>query len=142
MKREEFLGQIKSPQWQRRRLEVMQRDDFTCQMCGEKENTLHVHHLRYVNGRNYWEYDDWELITLCEECHSAEHLCKSVYVKDVMDELIRFGLTYIEMVSLLDTVHNQLRSKKNLTSIFGNLISGYTIGDIRRIENWRNTVNS
>ena len=58
----EYKEQIKLPQWQRRRLEILQRDDFTCQICGCKDKTLHVHHLRHVPGREIHEYEDWELI--------------------------------------------------------------------------------
>jgi len=61
---------LKDPRWQKKRLQILERDDFTCQGCGGKENTLHVHHKEYVYGRMPWEYDDEELITYCEDCHA------------------------------------------------------------------------
>ena len=100
MKRKEFIEQIKSPQWQKRRLEIMQRDEFTCQMCGSKDETLHVHHIKYVNGRKYWEYDDWELITLCEECHEYEHSNKKS-VLDAIEDICKYGITFTEIFILL-----------------------------------------
>ena len=51
----------------------MERDEFTCQGCGDKDSTLNVHHLRYIKGRNVWDYDDLILITLCESCHELNH---------------------------------------------------------------------
>ena len=63
---------LKDPRWQKRRLEILQRDRFTCQHCGRNDRTLHVHHKRYVEGKNPWEYSDEDLITLCEECHNNE----------------------------------------------------------------------
>jgi len=60
---------LNDPRWQRKRLEIFQRDDFSCQLCGDTQTELHVHHKKYVAGRNPWEYDEKELITLCIHCH-------------------------------------------------------------------------
>lgn len=60
------------PKWQKRRLEIMSRDNFACRKCGDKNSTLNVHHIKY-NGLKAWEYDDDLLITYCEECHKEEH---------------------------------------------------------------------
>jgi len=60
---------LKDPRWQRKRLEVMQRDDFACRLCNDKTKTLHVHHKRYVWRRDPWEYHADELETVCETCH-------------------------------------------------------------------------
>lgn len=68
-----YREQLLHPNWQRKRLEIMQRDDFHCRMCGDDETTLHVHHKQYVKGRMAWEYPNEELVTLCEECHEVMH---------------------------------------------------------------------
>ena len=68
-----YSEQIKHPKWQRKRLEILQRDDFTCRSCENTEKTLHVHHIVYKEILYPWEYKDEELITLCEECHEAWH---------------------------------------------------------------------
>jgi len=69
----EYKDQIKSPKWQKRRLEILKRDEFTCQECGNKDQTLHVHHKHYNKGAKIWEYEGWELTTLCDDCHSKTH---------------------------------------------------------------------
>lgn len=56
-------------QWRR---QVLERDNFTCQNCGNKKN-LHVHHLL-----QYAEYEDLRVdidngITLCKKCHYEVH---------------------------------------------------------------------
>lgn len=61
------------PRWQKRRLEVMQRDAFCCARCFDSESTLNVHHAYYVKGRKPWEYPDFALSTLCSDCHSRQH---------------------------------------------------------------------
>jgi hypothetical protein len=65
---------LKHPLWQRKRLEIMQRDGFKCCKCKNDQITLNVHHKKYIYGRKPWEYDNADLITLCEDCHSKESL--------------------------------------------------------------------
>jgi ribosomal protein L37AE/L43A len=57
----------KHPLWQRKRLEILQRDNWSCIACGDKTTTLHVHHLMYDGAP--WEVLDNYLQTLCEPCH-------------------------------------------------------------------------
>jgi hypothetical protein len=35
---------------------------------------LQVHHKRYIEGRELWDYNDNDLITLCKQCHTSLHL--------------------------------------------------------------------
>ena len=67
--REQYLH----PNWQRRRLEIMQAADFSCEACGATDITLNVHHKRYVKGRKVWEYERQDLACLCEDCHEVAH---------------------------------------------------------------------
>jgi len=60
---------LKDPRWQRRKAEILQRDNFTCQLCTDTETELHVHHKKYYAGKKPWEYDNNDLITLCVNCH-------------------------------------------------------------------------
>lgn len=73
-----YAEQLKKPQWQKKRLEILERDKWTCQMCGDTEATLTVHHKSYkmVDGKfvDIWDYDNCDLTTLCELCHSKEEL--------------------------------------------------------------------
>lgn len=58
---------LRDPRWQRVRLLVMERDSFTCQLCGDKTVTQNIHHLSYV--ADPWDCPPAQLITLCEDCH-------------------------------------------------------------------------
>ena len=67
---------LKDGRWQVKRAKIMQRDNFTCRICGKQAadgTTLNVHHIQYRRGAKPWEYDDNELVTLCEYCHKKEH---------------------------------------------------------------------
>ena len=74
--RSDYYELLKDPRWQKRRLEIMQRDNFTCQMCGNGLTSgvpLNVHHYVYHKGYLPWEYPDKDLITLCRDCHHKLH---------------------------------------------------------------------
>lgn len=68
-----YAEMLKDPRWQKRKTEILNRDNFTCQLCGNTEKTLHVHHKYYLENHKPWEYGDSVLITLCEDCHSWIH---------------------------------------------------------------------
>lgn len=68
-----YAEPLKDPRWQRRRLEILDRADFTCQRCGCTSRTLHAHHKHYLKGRKPWEYEDDLLECLCELCHEDAH---------------------------------------------------------------------
>jgi hypothetical protein len=71
VRRTTYREKLKDPRWQRKRLEVLNRDKWSCRWCREKNETLHVHHLRYRGEP--WEAADEDLITLCESCHTDEY---------------------------------------------------------------------
>lgn len=67
-----YSEKLKDPRWQKKRLEVLQRDEWRCQVCGDDTSTLHVHHLSYERGKDPWDYLSDLLMTLCAECHEYE----------------------------------------------------------------------
>ncbi len=64
-----YTEKLKDPRWQKKRLEVLERDGWACRICENKEDTLHVHHTYYKSGVDPWDYPRSSLLTLCEECH-------------------------------------------------------------------------
>jgi hypothetical protein len=78
---------LKKPQWQKKRLETLERDKWTCQMCGDTEANLTVHHISYrrENGEfvDVWDYPDEDLISLCELCHSKEEATLKIFQKSL-----------------------------------------------------------
>ena len=62
---------LKHPKWQKKRLEILERDKFEYRSCMVNNKTLHVHHLAYDNNyKTPWDYPDYYLITLCQDCHT------------------------------------------------------------------------
>ena len=71
-----YAEKLKDPRWQRRRLEVFNRDRWTCRECGDTETTLNIHHHYYIPNKEPWEYPDEAFVTLCEDCHKAAKTIK------------------------------------------------------------------
>jgi len=67
-----YSNKLKDPRWQKKRLKILERDNFTCRNCKRDDITLSVHHKRYIKGNDPWEYPDKYLITLCQPCHDIE----------------------------------------------------------------------
>jgi hypothetical protein len=72
-----YSDKFKDPRWQKKRLEILERDKWTCQICFSTDSTLHVHHRFYEKGKDPWDYQENVLVTLCEGCHQEEHECMS-----------------------------------------------------------------
>lgn len=66
-----YSEKLKDPRWQKKRLEVFERDGWKCQYCGDNKSTLHVHHFSYEKFKQPWEYSDDNFTTFCEFCHKA-----------------------------------------------------------------------
>jgi hypothetical protein len=67
-----YWEKLKDPRWQKKRLLIFERDNYTCQKCSDTESCLNVHHLIYLPHTDPWNYDNNLLITLCESCHESE----------------------------------------------------------------------
>lgn len=65
-----YSDKLKDPRWQKKRLEILNRDQWRCRFCSDEQSTLHVHHLSY--SKEPWETKNEHLITLCESCHESE----------------------------------------------------------------------
>jgi hypothetical protein len=82
-----YSEKLRDPRWQRKRLEIMNRDDFRCQACRSKDKTLNVHHRLYQKGNDPWDYENEMLVTLCEDCHKKiEDSIRMVAEKCAFDE--------------------------------------------------------
>jgi hypothetical protein len=71
-RRSAYADKLRDPRWQKLRLEVMERDQWMCNICINSTSTLHVHHRYYLPDKEPWEYPLDALATLCERCHELE----------------------------------------------------------------------
>jgi hypothetical protein len=125
MKKKTYSEKLKSPQWQKKRLEIMKRDKFTCKLCGDTETTLHVHHKEYIDGNNPWEYENSYLVTLCEDCHTEIETIKKDNPEVSFEKIKIFksdNWTNGSKIIFTKTPHNLAMSIYDDT---GNYVCGY-----------------
>ena len=85
-----YSEKLKDPRWQRRRLEIFKKADFTCESCGATDKTLCVHHDLYLMGHEPWDYDDIILRCFCEECHEYTH-----NLKRLVTLMVKMGASHV-----------------------------------------------
>lgn len=138
-----YSEQLKSPMWQKKRLEIMQKDNFTCQICGDTKNTLHVHHLYYEKGNKIYDYPDKCLITLCENCHKNEHDMQNNSLKDISYYIGKRGITMFEIFAIIELIDVNISGYGNLnfiTETFGNSAGQYSENELKILEDRRNGI--
>jgi hypothetical protein len=119
-RREAYLQKLKDPRWQKMRLKILERDKWTCQNCGETEDTLHVHHLTYRNGAEPWDYPEDQLQTLCEGCHEEESQYRAEE-EALLLEVLRGRITHNDLNLLAHAFsrlyHNPLQNTDIVSAI-------------------------
>lgn len=93
-----YSEKLKDPRWQKKRLKILERDDFMCKFCGDTKSTLNVHHISYF--KNPWDVEDKFLITLCESCHKEEEIELVNSSKKLIQDLRKCGFTSSSINSL------------------------------------------
>jgi hypothetical protein len=104
-----YADKLKDPRWQKKRLEILERDKWTCQSCFDNENTLMVHHYYYEKGLEPWEYDDNALVAWCVDCHELEHENLKAIEKSMILQLKEFTYTSYDLQKLLEIGINIFR---------------------------------
>ena len=89
----EYSEKLKHPKWQKKRLEILQRDNFTCVLCGDTETELQVNHLKYT-GEPY-EAPNEDLETLCKHCHALKHFMVEVKILKIKKFEKKIGFYYV-----------------------------------------------
>lgn len=69
--RHEYREYLQSPEWNRLRKSTLKRDGYRCTHCGYI-GPLQVHHTIYT-GIFEMSFTEDQLISLCNDCHAAEH---------------------------------------------------------------------
>jgi hypothetical protein len=97
-----YFVKLQDPRWQKKRLAVLERDEWTCKGCGAKDKSLHVHHLAYDAGEP-WEVSNVLLVTLCSDCHEAEEEIRKSAVATLIGALALCGIRSAYDVDFLAT---------------------------------------
>jgi hypothetical protein len=102
-----YSEKLSDPRWQKKRLQILEKSEWSCLNCGDSESQLHVHHLFYEKGKQPWEYDDQYLIPVCKDCHEGLDAARSAILKvmsgyppDFLSEL------HMALCDILEPINN------------------------------------
>jgi hypothetical protein len=127
-----YFEKLKDPRWQKKRLKIFERDNWQCQSCGKKEETLVVHH-KFYTSKDPWDEPEENLATLCSFCHSFEtvegklllelinnQIKSKFFASDLLDIHYIFSLeTFLNNSGKIisTAIYNLLKNQKNLDSL-------------------------
>jgi hypothetical protein len=83
-----YSDKLKDPRWQKKRLEIFQRDEFKCIKCHDWQTELNIHHLKYSEN-NPWDEPNNNLITLCKDCHDIIEYYKNNFNNSNITRIIK-----------------------------------------------------
>jgi len=134
-----YSQKLKDPRWQKKRLEILERDKWTCQICHQDDDTLHVHHVEYRKCEP-WETPNELLTSLCEICHdrveSYKKRCARLLCDWQTSSAVEAAVDIAEMDPGASTLLYRLRSEPELFGLLraicnqldGSLALGYKRG--------------
>lgn len=96
-----YSDKLRDPRWQKLRLEIMQRDRFTCLFCGSGltgGKNLQVHHILYKR-RDPWDYPEYLYQTVCENCHEERQ-----ELTDKAVDSVRIAVSKVPSIRLIESV--------------------------------------
>lgn len=73
LKHKETNKERKTPEYINWRKKVFERDNYTCQICGQKGGELNAHHIKPFSKYKNKRIDINNGITLCQKCHKLIH---------------------------------------------------------------------
>lgn len=132
-----YSDKLRDPRWQKKRLKILERDEWACRGCFDSENTLVVHHLRYLPDKEPWDYPDGLLLTLCEECHRQEREHRPYVEQGLLDILkekgflcddiavLNGGFVCMKMIHVHDVMATAIAWALQRPDVLRGIIDGY-----------------
>ena len=113
-----YQNELKTIEWQQKRLLVYQRDKWRCtnKKCKSPNYQLDIHHLDYIPGIKAWEYPMDMLVTLCRNCHSEE--MKRPYLEKYLSTTLKMkGFLMSDLLALSCKIDTDDHFAKTLLTV-------------------------
>ena len=123
-----YAEKLLDPRWQKKRLEILQRDNFTCRFCEDKTTTLHIHHFNYPKSGNPWDSHEIDLITYCSHCHALAE-----YVKKHKDDICIHDYIHAKKVTHVSSTYYVIIASY-IDKRHRPCVDFYTIGEKNEVE--------
>lgn len=93
-------------------MQVFEKDNWECLRCDCENKTLHAHHLEYENGKDPWDYNIADIVTLCEDCHTLAH--DENHSEQIFKEIRKLTSSEHQEIFVFNDFYDEYCSKKNL----------------------------
>lgn len=133
-----YFEKLKDPRWQKKRLQIFERDKWACLCCDRKDETLCVHHLVY-SAKEPWDEPDENLETLCEDCHSFREDFNKLGARSVTPTrfcyaLIRFSCCFYPALPVGAERENPYSAFAKFLTFINPIKAGASAEELERIE--------
>jgi len=98
-----YSEKLKYQRWQDLRLRVLEEYDNRCSGCGGS-NELNVHHLKYKEGHEPWEYNTCDLTVLCKSCHDVFHDNKKRFDQVCTNGRLFYSYEFEKIIQIIDVM--------------------------------------
>ena len=95
-----YASKLRDPKWQKKRLEIFDRDGWRCLFCGTEIRNIQVHHVVY-GRRDPWDYPDDLYQTICSDCHE-----KRQQLTDKAVNALRIAIASVPTCRLSEVAQN------------------------------------
>jgi len=114
--RDEDSRNHNKPEWRKKRLIILERDNFTCQYCGFKsEKWQIVHHIDGNPNNN----DNDNLETICPMCNLINHAGQGCVVQDIVDLYKKSKYSQNEIIQISRRMRAEGRKDNEIIEFLG-----------------------
>ena len=114
--RNNIVEEISKDEWKILRLEILKRDDYTCQYCGFRvEKWQIVHHIDGNPNNN----EETNLETVCQMCNLIHHAGQGCVVQGIVDLYKKSNFSQNEIIQFTRNMRAERKSDEKIISHLG-----------------------
>lgn len=102
--------------WKMRRLEILERDNYTCQYCGYRSEKYQIAH--HIDG-NPENNEDENLTTICQMCNLIEHAGQGCVVQGVVDLYKKSKFPQNDIIRITREMRDNGKSDEEIIKFLG-----------------------
>lgn len=106
-----YWKKLQDPRWQKKRLEIFERDGFAYRDCHATDKTLQIHHCFYEKGEP-WDTPDYFLLMLCEDCHPIRQSLEDDARRSLGGILSRVKVEFGCLDSFVQSLHHAANNQE------------------------------
>lgn len=114
--RDNIVEEISKDEWKILRLEILKRDDYTCQYCGFKAEKWQIVHHIDGNPNNNKEAN---LETVCQMCNLIHHAGQGCVVQGIVDLYKKSNFSQNEIIQITRNMRAEKKSDENIIANLG-----------------------